>query len=112
MVKDDFHKTRALCTADEEISIAKENAVFVFIYKIQEEVHRFTVSKMSAAKSKTLTKSSLTKISGIGDAKAKLLLKAMGSYTAVKAADVDSLCAVKGISRKDAENIVAYFRQK
>lgn len=109
MVKDDFHKTRALCTADEEISIAKENAVFVFIYKIQEEVHRFTVSKMSAAKSKTLTKSSLTKISGIGDAKAKLLLKAMGSYTAVKTADVDSLCAVKGISRKDAENIRKYF---
>ena len=64
---------------------------------------------MSAAKSKTLTKSSLTKISGIGDAKAKLLLKAMGSYTAVKTADVDSLCAVKGISRKDAENIRKYF---
>ena len=109
MVKDDFHKTRALCTDSEEISIARENSVFVFIYKLQEEVHRFTVSKMSNAKSKTLTKSSLTKIKGIGDAKAKALLKEFGGYAAVKKASVDELCAVKGISRADAENIVEYF---
>ncbi len=111
MVKDDFHKTRALCTDSEEISIAKENALFVFIYKLQEEVHRYTVSKMTAAKSKTLTKSSLTKIKGIGDAKAKALLKALGGYTAVKGANVETLAAVKGISRADAENIVDYFKK-
>ena len=111
MVKDDFHKTRALCTEDEEISIARENSLFVFIYKLQEEVHRFTVSKMSQAKSKTLTKSSLTKIKGIGDAKAKALLKALGGYTAVKGADIETLVAVKGISLSDAENIVQYFQK-
>ncbi len=111
MVKDDFHKTRALCTDSEEISIARENAVFVFIYKLQEEVHRFTVSKMSQAKSKTLTKSSLTKIKGIGDAKAKALLKAFGGYGGVKNASLDELIAVKGISRADAENIVEYFKK-
>jgi len=112
MVKDDFHKTRALCTESEEISIARENAVFVFIYKIQEEVHRYTVSKMSNAKRKTLTKSSLTKITGIGDSKAKLLLKALGGYSAVKSASVEQLAAIKGISRKDAESIVEYFNEE
>ena len=111
MVKDEYHKTRALCTDAEEISIARENSVFVFVYKLQEEVHRFTVSKMSNAKSKTLTKSSLTKIKGIGDAKAKVLLKALGGYTSVKNASVDELCMVKGISRTDAENIVEYFKK-
>ena len=111
MVKDDFHKTRALCTEHEEISIARENSLFVFIYKLQEEVHRFTVSKMTQAKSKTLTKSSLTKIKGIGDAKAKELLKSLGGYTSVKNASLDTLLAVKGISRADAENIVEYFKK-
>ena len=111
MVKDDFHKTRALCTECEEISIAKENALFVFIYKLQEEVHRFTVSKMSRAKSKTLTKSTLTKIKGIGDAKAKALLKAFGGYSGVKNARLDELVSVKGISRADAENIFDYFKK-
>ena len=111
MVKDDYHKTRALCTDTEEISIARENSVFVFIYKLQEEVHRFTVSKMSNAKVKTVTKSSLTKISGIGDAKAKLLLKHFGGLTGVKNACIEELSSVKGISRNDAENIISYFKK-
>ncbi|MBQ3507778.1 MAG: excinuclease ABC subunit UvrC [Clostridia bacterium] len=112
MVKDDFHKTRALCTEDGEISIARENAVFVLIYRIQEEVHRFTVSRMDAAKRKTLTHSTLTKIKGIGDAKAKALLQAFGGITGVKNATEDELAAVKGISKTDAAYIRAYYDTK
>ncbi len=112
MVKDDFHKTRALCTEDGEISIAKENTLFVLIYRIQEEVHRFTVSRMEGAKRKTLTHSSLTRIKGIGDKKAKLLLAALGSITAIKAATLEELAAVKGITGADAEAIKAYFGQE
>ncbi len=109
MVKDDFHKTRALCTEDAEISIAKENAVFVLVYRIQEEVHRFTVSRMDAAKRKTLTHSSLTKIQGIGDAKAKALLAAFGGITGVKNAAKADIAAVKGISKADAERVYGYY---
>ena len=112
MVKDDFHKTRALCTDTEEISIAKENALFVFIYKIQEEVHRFTVSRMDSAKRKTLTRSSLTKISGIGDAKAKLLLSHFGGIGAIKTATESEIATVKGISARDAAKIKEYFNNK
>ena len=111
MVKDDFHKTRALCTEDGEISIARENAVFVLVYRIQEEVHRFTVSRMDAAKRKTLTHSTLTKIKGIGDTKAKALLAAFGGISGVKGATEEELAAVKGISRTDAANIRAYYDQ-
>ena len=111
MVKDDYHKTRALCTEREEISIAHENALFVFIYKIQEEVHRFTVSKMDSAKRKTLTTSSLTKIEGIGDAKAKALLKAFGGIGKIKTATPEELAAVKGIGEKDAKRIYDYFHR-
>ena len=112
MVKDDFHKTRALCTHDGEISIARENGVFALIYRIQEEVHRFTVSRMDAAKRKTLTHSTLTKIKGIGDAKAKMLLTAFGGMAGVKAATKEEIAAVKGISKTDAANIRAYFDRK
>ena len=84
MVKDNYHKTRALCTDSEEISIARENAVYVFLYKLQEEVHRFTISRMQAAKRKTLRTSSLTVIPGIGPAKAKRLLDAFGGAGALR----------------------------
>lgn len=112
MVKDDFHKTRALCTEDGEISIARENAVFVLVYRIQEEVHRFTVSRMDAAKRKTLTHSSLTKIKGVGDAKAKALLAAFGGITGVKNATEEEIAAVKGISKTNAKTIREYFDSK
>ncbi len=112
MVKDDYHKTRALCTDSEEISIAKEREIFSLIYRIQEEVHRYTVKCMDSAKRKTVTKSVLTKIDGIGDGKAKKLLTALGGLAAVKAASPEALRAVKGISERDARAVWTYYHEK
>ncbi len=112
MVKDDHHKTRALTTDVGEINIAREQAVFTLIYRIQEEVHRFTVSRMDNAKRKTLRHSSLETVPGIGPAKARALLSHFGTLTAVRAADTDSLRSVKGISLADAERIYAHFHGK
>ncbi len=110
MVKDEHHKTRTLVTEREEISIAKEQSVFVFIYKLQEEVHRFTVSKMDSAKRKTLKTSSLEKIDGIGPNKAKKLLAHFKTITALKEATLEEIKAVKGVSESDAKAIYEYFR--
>ena len=112
MVKDDFHKTRALCTDTEEISIAREREIFLLIYKLQEEVHRFTVSRMENAKRKTVKTSSLTKIEGIGDAKAKKLLAAFGGISALKQATQEQIASVRGISNRDAEAVWQYFQKK
>ena len=112
MVKDEFHKTRALCTDTEEINIAREQSVFILVYKIQEEVHRFTVGKASSAKRKTLKHSSLEKITGIGPTKAKKLLAVMGSLKAIKNASVAELRNVTGISEADAYNIYSYFHKE
>jgi len=109
MVKDDYHKTRALCNERDEINIAKERAVFTLIYRLQEEVHRFTVAGTMRAKRNTIKHSSLEKIEGIGPAKAKALLQAFGGLGGVKNADRDALCAVRGIGVKDANAILNYF---
>ena len=112
MVKDEFHKTRALCTENEEINIAREQSIFMLIYKIQEEVHRFTVDKVMKAKRSSLTHSSLEKIEGIGPAKAKKLLHSFGTLTAIKNASIEELANTDGISATDAKNIYNYFKQK
>ncbi len=111
MVKDGFHKTRSLCTEKEEISIAHEQKLFVFLYSLQEEVHRYTVSRMTGAKRKTLKTSSLEKIDGIGAKKAKLLLSAMGTIGAIKKAEVEELEQIKGILHKDAVAIYRHFHK-
>lgn len=112
MVKDEHHKTRTLTTTDEEISIAREAELFRFIYKLQEEVHRFTVSKMTQAKRKTMKTSSLEGIKGIGPAKAKKLLSAFKTLSALKEADVEQICTVASVSRKDAESVYEYFHKE
>ena len=111
MVKDDYHKTRALCDENREISIAREQQIFVFIYKLQEEVHRYTVGRMTNAKLKTLKTSSLEVIKGIGPKKARAILLKFGSLDAVKKADADALAETSGVSRADAEAIVRYFKE-
>ncbi len=72
----------------------------MLIYKIQEEVHRFTVSSMTRAKRKKETTSVLEKIDGIGAAKAKALLSHFGGLAGVKKASAEELAAVKGITPK------------
>lgn len=111
MVKDAFHKPRALTDGENEINIAREQPVFVFVYKIQEEVHRYTVARMSGAKSRTLKTSVLEKIDGVGKARARDLLAHFKSLASVREADVEELMKVKGISRQTAENIYSYFRK-
>ena len=111
MVKDDFHKTRAITDGNEEISIAREMNVYTFIYNLQEEAHRFALKHSTRDKSKKLTNSTLTRILGIGEKKAKLLLSSM-PFAKIKTASVAELVKIKGISQKDAESIREYFDKK
>ena len=111
MVKDDYHKTRALCDDENEIDISHDRALYMFIYRVQEEVHRFAISRMSSAKRKTLRTSSLEKIKGIGPAKAKMLLSRLGSLSAVKNATAEELTALSGITAELADNIIGYYKK-
>ncbi len=111
MVKDDYHKTRAITDGAEEISIAREMGVYAFIYNLQEEVHRFAIKHSSGAKRKSLTHSTLERIEGIGPAKAKRLLASM-PLAKIKQATSAELAAVKGISETDAVRIYEYFKKK
>ena len=111
MVKDDSHRTRALCDDSYEYDISSDKGIFTYIYKIQEEVHRYTISKMQNAKRKTVKRSTLENIPTIGREKAKILLSAFGSIAAVKRADYDELCATKGITKANAMQIIKYYSE-
>ena len=111
MVKDEYHKTRAITDGKEEISIAREMNVYTFVYNLQEEAHRFALKHSTKDKSKKLTRSSLTQIVGIGEKKAKLLLDSM-PFAKIKTASKKELSGIKGISKKDAEAIYNHFKAK
>ena len=110
MVKDDYHKTRAITDGEREISIANEMGAYTFVYNIQEEAHRFAVKNSQGAKIKTMTHSTLEKIKGIGPKKAKILLSSM-PLAKIRTSSKKELSEIKGISAADAENIYSYYHK-
>lgn len=111
MVKDDRHRTRALVSeSGEEIEIRSEQQLYSLVYRIQEEVHRYTISHMMGAKRRENRSSVLENIDGIGPSRAKALLAHFGGLAAIKRADRDELTSVKGITPETADNIIEYFK--
>lgn len=109
MVKDNKHRTRAIALTGGEIEINSHRRVFTLVSSIQEEVHRFAITYHHKKHKKSTLSTSLTKIDGIGDSKAKALLKHFKTVTAIKNADVDELSAVQGISKTNAEKIYKFY---
>jgi len=109
MVKDDKHRTRALINNTVEIDLHKNLPVLRLITSIQDEAHRFALDYNKRLRKKRYTGSVLDEIDGIGAKRKKALLKHFGSIGRIKAAGVDDLTAVEGISRSVAEKIFEYF---
>ncbi|HHV59845.1 MAG TPA: excinuclease ABC subunit UvrC [Clostridiaceae bacterium] len=109
MVKDDKHKTRGLAVNGKEIDLYGHMPVLRLVTAIQDEAHRFALEYNKKLRSKRYSKSALDEIEGIGSKRKKLLLKHFGSVSAIKAAGIDDLTAVEGISEKVARKIYDYF---
>lgn len=111
MVKDSKHRTRAIASDGGEIAINSKRQAFTLVSTIQEEVHRFAVTYHKTKHKKSSLSGTLTKIDGIGEKKAKALLKHFKTITAVKNANIDELCSAEGINRATAQKIYDYFRK-
>ncbi len=110
MVKDSKHRTRAIASGGEEISITSGRGVFTLVSTIQEEVHRFAISYHKQKHTKNALHTNLTKIQGIGEKKASALLLNFRTLAKIKNATPEELIKVKGITKKDAQNIYEYFK--
>lgn len=109
MVKDNKHRTRAIAYDGGEIEINSHRSAFTLVSSIQEEVHRFAITYHHKKHQKSSFSSSLTKIEGIGENKAKALLKKFKTIGAIKRATAEQLAQVQSISKKNAQDIVDYY---
>ena len=96
LVKDSRHRTRAIATGGGEISVSKMKSAFNLITRIQDEVHRYAVTFQTAKHKKNTYQLELTKVRGIGDAKAKKLIMHFKTKEALKSATTDELRSVIG----------------
>lgn len=109
MVKDSKHRTRAIATNGGDISIKANESAYRLVTTIQDEVHRFAIGYHKKRRSKKMLSSELLAIEGIGEAKAKALLKHFKTMKAIREASVEELSMVAGINHSLAEKIYSEF---
>lgn len=110
MVKDSKHKTRAIAYNGGEIEINSSRSAFTLVSTIQEEVHRFSIAYHHKKHKKSTLTSSITEIEGVGNSKAKALLKHFKSVAKIKNATIDELSAVDGVNEKLAKAIFDFYQ--
>lgn len=110
MVKDSKHRTRAIAYGGGEIEINSHRSAFTLVSRIQEEVHRFAITYHRKKHQKSSFSSGLMKIDGIGEKKAKALLKHFKTIAKIREATVEELCSVPGISPSNAQDIAKYYQ--
>ncbi len=107
--KNDKHRTSTIIDSNlKEINIDNKSNLFVFLSRIQEEVHNYAISYHRNIKSHGMLSSLLDMVEGIGDKRKKELLKKYGSIKKIKEASIKDL--EKIIPRPVAEKLLNFVK--
>jgi len=77
------------------------------VQRIRDEAHRFALGQQRTQHRRLSLASQLEAIDGIGPVRRKALLRAYGDLERIRAADVEALAAVPGMTREAAERVKA-----
>ena len=96
---------------NKEFILDKNDPLLFFIQRLRDEAHRFAISTHRAKRKKSLSKSLLDQIQGIGRQRKRALLNHFGSARAVESASFEDLKSVEGIEDSIAKKIYNYFHE-
>ena len=110
LVKDKNHRTNHIMNSKYEIlNIDKDSKLFLFLTRIQDEVHRYAITYHRNIKSKGALSSVLDVVPGIGEVRKKELMKKYGSLKKMKEASKEELSSIVG--KDAAEKLYEYLRE-
>ncbi len=95
----------------ESFSLPYRSPIAFYLQNLRDEAHRFAIGTHRKKRAKSMTKSGLDDIEGVGAKRKKDLLNYFGSVAAVKDASIEDIIKVAGINKKTAENIYNYFHK-
>ncbi len=108
--KDKSHRTSKLVLSNlTELDIKNKN-LFVYLYKMQEEVHRFAITYHRNIKNKGMLQSILEDVPGIGEKRRKELLKKYSSLTKIKNESVENLSKI--LPEEVAINLLKFLNER
>lgn len=109
LVKDDKHRTRAVTGEGGEIALSSRRSLFAFLTKMQDEVHRFAIGYHHARRSKNTFRTTLTDIDGIGEVRARALLKYFRTIENISNADLAELENAPKMTKDTAIAVYKYY---
>lgn len=109
--KNDKHRTNDLISSDlSVINIDRMSNVFHYLTRMQDEVHRFTITYHRTLRSKGSISSILDDIDGIGPSRKKALIKKFGSVAKMRNASLEELGEI--LPQNVAEELKTYLEEK
>jgi len=93
------------------VALPPDSRALYLLQRLRDEAHRFAVTYHRNLRGKAGLKSLLDEVEGIGEVRRRALLKAFGSISGIEKASLADLTAVKGMNKKAALAIYAFFRK-
>ncbi len=93
----------------EPFQLPPRDAVLYYLQRLRDEAHRFAIASHRAGRSKTLTRSELDDVPGVGAALKRKLLNHFGSARGVRNAALEDLEKAPGIGPAVARRIYQHF---
>jgi len=94
--------------SEEPILLDHATPELQLIQRVRDESHRCAITHHRAVRGKRFTQSTLEEIPGIGPARRKALLRHFQSLKAIRAATLEELLAVDGMTKTAAEAVLAW----
>lgn len=87
------------------VNMGVQPDLLLFLQRMRDEVHRFAIGYQRRVRGKRSVASALDGITGVGKKRKAMLLKQFGGLSAMKAASVDELASLPGITPEIAASI-------
>lgn len=94
---------------EESFSLPFQSPLAFYMQTIRDESHRFAIGTHRKKRGKSIYKSRLDEVDGIGATRKKDLLNYFGSVEEIAQASIKDIEKVAGISKKTAEKVYNYF---
>jgi excinuclease ABC subunit C len=93
---------------DEEdpVILPRTSEGLYLLQRVRDEAHRFAIAHHRGRRSKSMTRSALDEVPGLGETRRKALLKRFGSLKRLRAASVEEVAEVKGFGPRLARAVV------